>query len=83
MPDSSPAAAARPAEANGSLAGVALWLGLGVAALCAATYGGFAGSNSAALTESRPTPQKVSLWPEIVPSSLDVPAASDLLPPTP
>ena len=65
------------------MGGVVLWLGLGVAALCAATYGGFAGSSSAQVTESVPTAQKVSHWPEIVPSSPDAPAASDLLPPTP
>lgn len=83
MPDSSKVATAGSVEPSGSLAGVALWLAMGVAAMCTALYSGFSKPSPAPAVESAPVSQKVSLWPEIVPSSLDAPAASDSLAPTP
>lgn len=83
MPDSSKAATTRFVEPNGSIAGVALWLVMGVAALCTALYGGFSRPAAVLAAESAPVSHKVSQWPEIVPSSLDAPAASDTLAPTP
>lgn len=83
MSEGSSASKANVAQANASLVGPALWLGLGVAALGATLYGGLATAPAPAAAAAAAWTQKVSAWPEIVPSSPDAPAASDGLAPTP